>query len=179
MRLHNITLGNVEGTFRVCARCSESMFKTILVASNGSALADRALAVAERLARESRSHLVLAHIIEVMRSRGATLPVNPSEEWLQKKIRLQVEDLRVSGVDADLEVRTTSGEPAKLIVDIAQACKADLIVAGAGRRSLIGELAFGSVGRRVQRLASCPVLVIPPRRERTSVRAALRVVDSQ
>jgi hypothetical protein len=90
MRLHSITLRNIEGTSRVCARCSESMFKAILVASNGSALADRALAVAERLARESRLHLVLAHIIEVMRSRGSTIPINPSGEWLQKKIRLQV-----------------------------------------------------------------------------------------
>lgn len=142
------------------------MFGTIVVASNGSETADRALAAAECLAHEGSSRVVLAHIIEVMMRRGFAHPVNPSEDWLLTKLRLQVAGMQAAGVNAELETRTTPGEPTRVLADIAEACDAGLIVTGGGRRNLIGELVLGSVGRRPPRLASCPVLVIPPTRRR-------------
>jgi nucleotide-binding universal stress UspA family protein len=143
-----------------CATLAE-MFGTILVASNGSETADRALAAAERLARDGRSRVVLAHIIEVMTRRGAQHPVNPAEDWLLTKFRLQVAAMNAAGVNAALEMRTASGEPTRVLAEIAEACEADLIVTGSSGRSVIGEVVLGSVGRRLLRLASCPVLVVP------------------
>lgn len=137
------------------------MFKTILVASDGSESADRPLTVAQSLARESRSRLVVGHVVELMTRRGGQLPVRVDEERLQLKAELQVADLRAAGYDVELKMRATRRRADQSIAEMARDCGADLIVTGVGHHSRLGDLLFGSVGQRMSRLAPCPVLIVP------------------
>ena len=138
------------------------MFSTILVASDGSDSADRLVAVARSLARDGRSKVVVAHVNKMMAVRGGCYPVYPHEDMLQMKVRHQVADLQAAGVEAELQTKSTFGETAPALAEVAHECRADLIVTGEGRRRRLPRIAFRSIGQRMPRLASCPVLVIPP-----------------
>ena len=58
-----------------------------------------------------------------------------------------------------------TGEPAAVILDMAQEMKHDLIVMGTHGRSGLAHLFIGSVTERVMREAPCPVLAVPPKTE--------------
>jgi nucleotide-binding universal stress UspA family protein len=137
------------------------MFKTILVASDGSETADRLVTVAQSLARESSSRLVVAHVVELVTGRGGPMPVRVDEERLQLKAKLQVADLKAAGYDAELTMRATRRRADRSIAEMAKDCGADLIVTGASHHGRLGDLLFGSIGQRMSRLAPCPVLVVP------------------
>jgi nucleotide-binding universal stress UspA family protein len=137
------------------------MFKTILVASDGSENADRLVTVAQSLAKEGQAKVVVAHVVELMASRGGPLPVRVDEEQLRLKAKLQVADLKAAGFDAELKMRSTRQRADHSIAEIAKDCGADLIVTGASHHGRFAGLLFGSVGQRMSRLAPCPVLVVP------------------
>jgi nucleotide-binding universal stress UspA family protein len=138
------------------------MFTTILVASDGSDSADRVAAVARSLARDGRSKVVVAHINKLMAMRGGSFPMAADEDVLQMKVRNQVADLKLAGVDAELKVQTTFGETAPALAQVAREYRADLIVTGASRHGRLASLVMHTVGQRMPRLAPCPVLVLPP-----------------
>ena len=140
----------------------EAMFTTILVASDGSDSADQLLEVAQSLATQDRSKVVVAHVNEMMVMRGGAQPVHLDEDALQRKVRRQVDSLRAAGLDAEIQMQSTVGKAAKSIAEMARECHADLIVAGASHHGPIGDFVFGTAGQRMIRLAPCPVLVIPP-----------------
>jgi len=137
------------------------MFSTILVASDGSCDADRLVAVAQSLAHEGNTKVVVAHVTELMAGRGRGLPVHANEDQLQLKVKLQVADLKASGVNAEFRIRSSFGAVAATIAEIASRCAADLIVTGDSHHGRLSELLFGSVGRSMPQIAPCPVLVVP------------------
>jgi nucleotide-binding universal stress UspA family protein len=137
------------------------MFKTILVASDGSESADRLVTVAESLAKGDGAKVVVAHVNELMAGRGAIYSVHPNEDLLQRKVRLQVGDLRAAGLDAEVKILSTRGRAADSIAEVARDCNADLIVAPGSRHGHLANVLFGDVGQRMIRIAPCPVLVVP------------------
>jgi nucleotide-binding universal stress UspA family protein len=137
------------------------MFRTILVASDGSDTADRLVTVAESLAKKGGAKVVVAHINELMAGRGGAHSVHPNEDLLQLKVRRQVADLKAAGVDAEIHMQSTCGKAAKRLAEMARECHADLIVTGASRHGPLADLVFGTTGQRMYRLAPCPVLVVP------------------
>jgi nucleotide-binding universal stress UspA family protein len=137
------------------------MFTTILVASDGSETADRLVTVAQSLAREGQSKVVVAHVNELMAGRGGAHSVRPDEDLLQLNVRKQVADLKAAGLDAEIHMQSTIGKAAKSIAEMARECHADLIVAGASKHGPLADLVFGTAGQRMYRLAPCPILVVP------------------
>ncbi len=143
------------------------MFKTIMVASDGSECSDRGLALAGSLA-ESQSgsaRVVLVHVREMIAGtgRGGAYPLELDEAGLRSKIDGQVEDLRARGITAELIVHTVRNHgPAAEIADAALAVGADLIVIGSRGHSLLSEMVLGGVTMRLLPAAPCPVLVVPP-----------------
>jgi nucleotide-binding universal stress UspA family protein len=137
------------------------MFTTILVASDGSDTADRLMTVAQSLAQEGRSKVVVVHVNELMAGRGGAHSVHPNEDLLQLNVRKQVADLKAAGLDVEIQMQSTIGKAAKSIAEMARDCHADLIVAGASRHGPLADLVFGTTGQRMYRLVPCPVLVIP------------------
>jgi nucleotide-binding universal stress UspA family protein len=51
-------------------------------------------------------------------------------------------------------------EPAEDLINIAEACDADLIVIGLRRRTPVGKLILGSNAQRILLDAPCPVLAV-------------------
>jgi nucleotide-binding universal stress UspA family protein len=138
-----------------------TVFKTIVLAVDGSESSDRAVAYAGDLARESGGRIVAVHIKEMIAGRFAG-PVHVDEAELQAKIRGQIKDLTDAGVSATLEMHSTmTGGPAPVVADTAAREQADVIVAGTRGHTALAGVIVGSVAQRLLHLAPCPVLVVP------------------
>lgn len=81
----------------------------------------------------------------------------------RRKIYLEAREIaeRAAAL-TDGEVRTESGDPAKVILDVAADIDADLIVIGTGDRSWLSRLLNPSVSEGVVQNATRPVLVVRP-----------------
>ena len=129
------------------------MYRTIVLALDGSEGADRAIPVAAELARRDGAKVVVAHA----QTRSLETAINA-------QLERQVDDLRASGVEADvaIAVSTLEGREADAIAQIAHDRDADVIViAGRGRSPFVGAV-LGSVTQRLLHVSESPVLVIPP-----------------
>lgn len=69
-------------------------------------------------------------------------------------------EIPVAAAD-QVDVRVTTGDPHRAILDVASELQADLIVMGVPPRDRIDEVLFGSTLRGVLRRATSPVLVLP------------------
>jgi nucleotide-binding universal stress UspA family protein len=147
------------------------MFKTIVWATDGSELADRALPIVTGLARAHRSKIVAVHATEIMAGRFGGGPVLADDPDLVVKIERQVEELRRAGFTAELRiVRGIDAVPA-MIARTAAGVDASLIVLGTHGHSGFTAAIVGSVARGLLHEAQCPVLAIPPARVRELVPA--------
>ncbi len=145
-------------------------FHRILVATDFSETADRALAVATELARAAGSaELLLVHANFMPREIEALAVYGPEKvfEKLEVAARAQL-DKRLAGLAAaGIAGRQlhADGRPDELILKLAGQESADLIVMGTHGRSGLSRLLMGSVAERVLRQASCPVMTVPPEEE--------------
>lgn len=139
------------------------MFKTIVVAVDGSEGSKQAVAQAVELSRRAEATLVLAHVDERTIGKGGG-PIHADEDEIQASIRAQAEELSSQGITARVEVAdVVLGGPAHAIEEIAAKTGADLIVAGTRGHSAVAGLLLGSVTQRLLHIAGRPVLVVPAR----------------
>jgi nucleotide-binding universal stress UspA family protein len=104
------------------------MYRTIVLALDGSEGADRAVPVAAGLARREGARVVIAHA-----------QTRALETAIHSRLEEQVDDLRAAGVQADVITAhaTIEGREADAIARIAHDHGADLVViAGRGRTPL-------------------------------------------
>jgi nucleotide-binding universal stress UspA family protein len=138
-----------------------SMFKTILVAHDGSHGSERVMPFAVELARDSGADLVLAHVDEQTVGKGGG-SLNAGDADLQAALAERAAKLSSEGVETSLEVRSVVlGGPAHALAAIADEVEADLIVAGTRGHSTVGGLILGSVAQRLLQVAHQPVLIVP------------------
>jgi nucleotide-binding universal stress UspA family protein len=123
------------------------MFKTIVWATDGSELADRALDYVRELARQDGSRIVAVHANELMRGRSSGYPALADEPELEKKIRKQIEELRSVGIDSEFEIRSGTKAVATLIAEAAKDVDADLIVVATHGAGGFNAALMGSVAR--------------------------------
>jgi len=148
------------------------MFETIVWATDGSELADRALPLVTELARVHDSRIVAVHANELLQGRFGGAPMLADEDDVRSRIGKQVEDLRAAGFTVDLRVETGSRHtPAQLIAAAAAEVDADLIVVGTHGRGAVATAMLGSVTKSLLHVAQCPVLAITPVRERVEALA--------
>ena len=140
------------------------MFETIVWATDGSELADRALPYVTELARAHGSRIVAVHANELLRGRLGGTPLLADEPDLRAAIEAHVEELKRDGFAAELRLETGSGDAASLIARAAQDVDADLIVLGTHGHGGLAAAMLGSVARALLHSAHCPVLAIPPER---------------
>lgn len=138
------------------------MFKTIVVALDGSENAGRASSLATELASESGAKLIVAHVAEhTIGKGGGDLQVD--QEELKAEIEKQADELKAGGLEVEVAIRDEMvGGPAHAIAEIAANAGADLIVVGTRGHSPVAGLLLGSVTQRLLHIAACPVLSIPP-----------------
>jgi len=141
------------------------MFETIVWATDGSELADRALPHVLELARMYHSKIVAVHANELLKGRFGGAPLLADEPDLRQKIEHQVVQLHEEGVAVELKVTTGTGDVPELIAKAARDVEADLIVVGTHGHGGFKAAVLGSVARGLLHDASCPILAIPPARE--------------
>jgi nucleotide-binding universal stress UspA family protein len=147
------------------------MISKMLVATDGSEVAWRAVEYAVDLARQTSSRLILFSVIDKSFFLPASIPdmatpihlIEPVEDYLKQAAEAYIEEAeklcKKNGVEADKIV--TSGHPVEEIIREAEASKADLIVMGSHGKSalkaaVIGSVTFGVIHKDTK----IPVLVV-------------------
>ena len=137
------------------------MLSTVAVGTDGSATAAQAIEQAAETARRFGAKLVL---LSAFSDSGSTAVAEEDIElqWATNssaRVRSILERLQAElGQSAvDCEIRADEGDPADVLVQLAEACGADLLVIGnkGMKRRLLG-----SVPNTVTHKAECSVLVI-------------------
>lgn len=139
------------------------MFKTILVPTDASDSAQRALMLALELAKKFASQIVLLHVVFTPEAMGYTLSEGTSVP--QEEISIygkEVLNVAMNGIDTDIviEKKQIPGHPAATILEVIKNEQIDLVVMGnRGYGTLTGSL-LGSVSQRVLSKAECPVMIV-------------------
>jgi nucleotide-binding universal stress UspA family protein len=136
------------------------MFKSILVAWDGSEHAKRALAEAIDLARTQEARLTLLSVAAPIHAWPGYIPpiteadlVSAAEQMLAEGEALVPDGIPVSG-------RTATGDPGTELLKRTAAANHDLIVMGSRGRGAIRSAVLGSVSHFVLNHATVPVLLV-------------------
>lgn len=143
------------------------MYRHLLIATDGSQLAQKAVAQGLALAKELKATVTVVTVTEPLMSMfaGEGAIALPIEDY-ESAARASAEEIlgrvslasKQSGVPCET-VHVKEQHPAEGIVETAQAIKCDLIVmASHGRRGL-AKLFLGSQATRVLSLSPVPVLI--------------------
>jgi nucleotide-binding universal stress UspA family protein len=140
------------------------MFRSILVAVDGSHAASEALEEAIELARDTGARLTLISVAVPFRwlLPGPYMTPFPTEGELARGAQ-KVADRAAALVPDDVPVSTVvrSGPAATAILDRIEQGEHDLVVMGSRGRGLAGSLLLGSVSRSVLAHSAVPVLIHP------------------
>lgn len=136
----------------------------LLVATDGSAHAERAVAFAARLVGASReADVVVLYVVHVPPiAYEASAEVGAYEEALEKAGAdiLACAAGQFPGDRVTVVTRLRRGEPGAEIIAAAGEAPVDLIVLGCRGHGQLHQLLLGSVSERVVRSAAVPVLIV-------------------
>lgn len=144
-------------------------FKRILCTTDFSHEAERALVHAAALAKWYGAKLTVLHVVSIfdgainpaaIAGDGDRLAERPSERQVFGRLQACVNEAGAAASDPELLIE--SGPAHEVIVHRAGAGRADLLVMGTHGRGGFKRLLLGSVTEKVVRLATCPVLTVPP-----------------
>jgi nucleotide-binding universal stress UspA family protein len=141
------------------------MFRTILMAADGSPAVERLIIFTEHLARRSDAQVIVVHAYELPQGYEWTESyARLSEQYgavAQEVVDDAVDALTKVGVRASGDVR--QGDAADAILEAVRLHEADLIVMGsrAQKQTPVADALLGSVSSAVLRLTYCPVLIVP------------------
>jgi nucleotide-binding universal stress UspA family protein len=139
----------------------------ILVATDGSTGADRAVDVAGELAKAVGGKLSIVTIWgtlsaeEMKQLARAEGNIGDALEALSAQILMAAKDRARRLGASDVEVQTGWGDTAEQIIALAKHKNADTIVLGRRGRGRLAGLLLGSVSQKVASLAPCNVVVVP------------------
>ena len=141
------------------------MFKTIILAHDGSVASERVLLYAEHVARQENADVIVVHAYQLPQVYEWTEGYEALSKEYARVAEEVAEDavalLRKGGVNAMADVR--QGPPVRAIMEAVDLHDADLIVMGGRmqKQANVAEALLGSVSAAVLRYANCPVLVVP------------------
>jgi nucleotide-binding universal stress UspA family protein len=145
----------------------EHLMRHIMVATDGSKGANRAIDVAAGLASALAGDLLIATVadsqLEEEARQFARVEGNIGdvlEALSAKTLRDAEARARHLGV-ARIELRTGSGDVAQSLIDIAAGNSVEMIVLGRRGRGQLAGLLLGSVSQKLVSLAPCAVTVVP------------------
>ena len=136
--------------------------KSILFPTDFSHTGDKALAMAESLARDSGAKIHIIHVEEPPTAYGGGEMyygmIEPDLEHLKELLsKVKPKDLQL-----DYEQHMVTGEPADAIARFANENDVDIIVMGTHGRTGLLRLLMGSVAEAVVRRSKCAVLTVKP-----------------
>ncbi len=138
------------------------MFKRLLLATDGSPVAEREVLFAGHIARVEEAEVIVIHAYEPLERYQSFAGYEALDEHhrmvAHAVVNEAVQQLREDGVQARGEVRT--GPAAEAIIAAAKDSDIDMILMGTRGSSNLRDI-LGSVSAHVLRFAHCPVLQIP------------------
>ena len=139
----------------------------IMVATDGSKAANRAIDVAAKLAKVFRGKLLIVTVDgplpgkDIRQFARAKSDIGNALELLSHKIlaaaKTRAERLGVT----NLQLRSTLGDPAQSIIKIALSGRIDTIVVGRRGQGRLAGVLLGSVSHKLASLAPCNVIIVP------------------
>lgn len=138
------------------------MLNTVLVALDGSEIAEQVIQTLDDLAFSQDARVILCHVFPTPESEIELPADRPQSEsptfsyfHIEKQLQSYQEKLSVKS-----ELELVTGDPAEEIIRLANIYKTELIVIGS--RGLIGmkRIVQGSVSSQVVEEANCSVLVV-------------------
>ena len=138
------------------------MYKTVVVGTDGSPTAERAMARAVELTRTAggRLHVLTASAPGRSSAAPGTRSAAPSTRAdFQADVALEAALARVGGDDLDVQQHVATGDPAAEIIALAEREDADLIVLGSKGMRGAGRL-LGSIPNTVSHRAPCDLLIV-------------------
>ena len=147
---------------------NSSIFRKIMLATDGSESVRKAVDSAIEIAKSSNAKLYAVHVI-ALGDYYSSMPLSIDAEW----IKAMEEHLRIQGKEAtdyvenagraanvEVEPVILEGNPANEIVDFAEKNDIDLIVMGTQGKTGIQRFLIGSVAENVVRHSTKTVLVV-------------------
>ncbi len=130
------------------------MFEKILVPTDGSEYADRAVEVALGLARELGTRVVALHVLD----EKLILPL----EVLEEEGRHILEEVRRRGEEIEVPVDEIIlfGNPRQDMAKITTKSGADLMIIGTHGRTGVEKLLLGSVAENALKTVEVPVMLV-------------------
>ena len=144
-------------------------FKRILVTTDFSDGTADALAYAFSVAQENESQISLLHVVHDV----AADVSGKYRQSLMEGVQKQLEDLVPAEAAnwCDIKTRVETGVPYRIILRILEDEKIDLLVMNIHGKGMLDRALLGSTAERVVRVASCPVMAIPPMKKKAKRRA--------
>jgi nucleotide-binding universal stress UspA family protein len=135
------------------------MYRSILLATDGSPHANRALEQALQIALKFEAELHVVYVVDTRHARSAATQ-DSLRELGDQAIRSAKQ--RAAHQNVALTTNITEGIPTEEILTYADESGIDLIVLGAKGKSGLERFFFGTVAERVARHATASVLIVRP-----------------
>ena len=142
----------------------------ILVATDGSEAADRAVEFAARLAKENKADLKILHVINPQNmamdqlkeyARWEHIPLGEVLNTFAEEKLLAAKKYAERFGASVVKTECPYGEIAETIIETAKNDRVDMIVVGKRGRGRLSGLILGSVSQKVVSVAPCAVVVVP------------------
>jgi len=139
----------------------------ILVATDGSRGANRAVIAVAQLAKATGAELSILtvgdnysnqNLRQLIRGEG---DIGEALELLSNQILDQARKRAARIGAANIKLRASWGDAAKVIIETAQREDVDVIVIGRRGRGRLAGLLLGSVSQKIASLAPCRVMIVP------------------
>ncbi|WGV27928.1 universal stress protein [Halotia branconii] len=140
------------------------MLKNILVALDGSEIAEKVIEVFKDLVLSEETKVILCHVFATPESEmelpaDRPHPESPTFSYFHIEKLLQAYQEKLS-INSELEMVT--GDPADEIIRLANIYQADLLIIGSRGLTGMKRIVQGSVSSQVVEEANCSVLVVKP-----------------
>lgn len=141
--------------------------RSIMVATDGSSGADRAVDVAAEVAKALSTNLLIVTVADslaleqaqqMVRAEGNTGDV--LEEMTTQTLKTAEARARDRGA-SQIELRVGWGDVTRSLMDLAKGGSVEMIVVGRRGRGQLAGLLLGSVSQKLVSLAPCAVVVVP------------------